>query len=208
VEPAANLDRLEEVFILERLQSARSPSASSEGPRYLPPCWRRSSSRRFSGDTSVPRRLPGSVPGSAAGSDSCAGGWRALSGASAGLLQDAFSGGLLGYNGISKTTVGYLAGIAGRHLIIRGWSTGSCSSHRNSPGPVDTRDRGLCGGASEGVGEGSPPLPLYWKRLRWYSVSEGSGAPARASSSSAPQNSTRIARKARCPNECVRGLRP
>jgi rod shape-determining protein MreD len=46
-----------------------------------------------------------------------------LSGASAGLLQDAFSGGLLGYNGISKTTVGYLAGIAGRHLIIRGWST-------------------------------------------------------------------------------------
>ncbi len=46
-----------------------------------------------------------------------------LSGASAGLLQDAFSGGLLGFNGISKTTVGYLAGIAGRHLIIRGWST-------------------------------------------------------------------------------------
>jgi rod shape-determining protein MreD len=46
-----------------------------------------------------------------------------LSGAAAGLLQDAFSGGLLGFNGISKTTVGYLAGIAGRHLIIRGWST-------------------------------------------------------------------------------------
>ncbi len=46
-----------------------------------------------------------------------------VSGASAGLLQDAFSGGLLGFNGISKTTVGYLAGIAGRHLIIRGWST-------------------------------------------------------------------------------------
>lgn len=46
-----------------------------------------------------------------------------LSGACAGLLQDAFSGGLLGFNGISKTTVGYLAGIAGRHLIIRGWST-------------------------------------------------------------------------------------
>ena len=46
-----------------------------------------------------------------------------LSGASAGLLQDAFSGGLLGFNGISKTTVGYLAGIAGRHLIIRGVST-------------------------------------------------------------------------------------
>jgi rod shape-determining protein MreD len=44
-----------------------------------------------------------------------------VSGALAGLLQDAFSGGLLGYNGIAKTTVGYLAGIAGRHLIIRGW---------------------------------------------------------------------------------------
>lgn len=40
----------------------------------------------------------------------------------AGLLQDAFSGSLLGFNGISKTTVGYLAGIAGHHLIIRGWS--------------------------------------------------------------------------------------
>ena len=48
-----------------------------------------------------------------------------LSGAFAGLLQDAFSGGLLGFNGISKTTVGYLSGIAGRHLIIRGWSTRS-----------------------------------------------------------------------------------
>jgi rod shape-determining protein MreD len=48
-----------------------------------------------------------------------------LSGALAGLLQDAFSGGLLGFNGISKTTVGYLSGIAGRHLIIRGWSTRS-----------------------------------------------------------------------------------
>ena len=46
-----------------------------------------------------------------------------VSGASAGLLQDAFSGGLLGFNGISKTTVGYLSGIAGRHLIIRGWWT-------------------------------------------------------------------------------------
>ncbi len=48
-----------------------------------------------------------------------------LSGALAGLLQDAFSGGLLGLNGISKTTVGYFSGIAGRHLIIRGWSTRS-----------------------------------------------------------------------------------
>ncbi|TDI39726.1 MAG: rod shape-determining protein MreD [Acidobacteria bacterium] len=44
-------------------------------------------------------------------------------GTAAGLLQDAFSGGLLGFNGMSKTTVGYLAGIVGHHLIIRGWST-------------------------------------------------------------------------------------
>ena len=43
-------------------------------------------------------------------------------GTAVGLLQDAFSGGLLGFNGISKTTVGYLAGIAGHQLIIRGWS--------------------------------------------------------------------------------------
>ena len=40
-----------------------------------------------------------------------------------GLLQDAFSGGLLGFNGIAKTSVGYLAGIVGHNLIIRGWST-------------------------------------------------------------------------------------
>jgi rod shape-determining protein MreD len=46
-----------------------------------------------------------------------------VTGAAAGILQDAFSGGLLGYNGISKTTVGYVAGIVGRHLIIRGFST-------------------------------------------------------------------------------------
>jgi rod shape-determining protein MreD len=44
-------------------------------------------------------------------------------GAVAGLVQDAFSGGLLGFNGIAKTTVGYLTGIAGHHLIIRGWSS-------------------------------------------------------------------------------------
>lgn len=41
----------------------------------------------------------------------------------AGLLQDAFSGGLLGFNGIAKTAVGYIAGIAGRHLIVRSWSS-------------------------------------------------------------------------------------
>lgn len=40
-----------------------------------------------------------------------------------GLLQDALSGGLLGFNGISKTVVGYIAGIAGRHLIVRTWSS-------------------------------------------------------------------------------------
>jgi rod shape-determining protein MreD len=48
-----------------------------------------------------------------------------FAGAAAGLLQDAFSGGLLGLNGISKTIVGYLSGIAGRHLIIGGWWTRS-----------------------------------------------------------------------------------
>lgn len=42
-----------------------------------------------------------------------------VTGSVAGLLQDAFSGGLLGFNGIAKTTVGYVAGIAGRHLIVR-----------------------------------------------------------------------------------------
>lgn len=46
-----------------------------------------------------------------------------LTGSVAGLVQDAFSGGLLGFNGISKTAVGYLAGIAGRHLIVRSWSS-------------------------------------------------------------------------------------
>lgn len=45
-----------------------------------------------------------------------------VAGTAAGLVQDAFSGGFLGLNGLSKTTVGYLAGIAGRRLILRGWS--------------------------------------------------------------------------------------
>ena len=45
------------------------------------------------------------------------------SGTVAGLVQDTFSGGLLGFNGIAKTTVGYLAGIAGRHLIVRSWTS-------------------------------------------------------------------------------------
>jgi rod shape-determining protein MreD len=42
-------------------------------------------------------------------------------GTAAGLVQDAFSGGMLGLNGLSKTTVGYLSGIVGRWLIVRGW---------------------------------------------------------------------------------------
>ncbi len=46
-----------------------------------------------------------------------------VTGTVAGLLQDTFSGGLLGFNGIAKTTVGYLAGIAGRHLIVRSWTS-------------------------------------------------------------------------------------
>ena len=46
-----------------------------------------------------------------------------VTGTLAGLLQDTFSGGLLGFNGIAKTTVGYLAGIAGRHLIVRSWTS-------------------------------------------------------------------------------------
>lgn len=45
-----------------------------------------------------------------------------LSGTVGGLIQDAFSGGLLGLNGLSKTTVGYLAGIVIRWLIVRGWA--------------------------------------------------------------------------------------
>ncbi len=45
-----------------------------------------------------------------------------VTGTVAGLIQDTFSGGLLGFNGIAKITVGYLAGIAGRHLIVRSWT--------------------------------------------------------------------------------------
>jgi len=46
-----------------------------------------------------------------------------MTGTFAGLIQDTFSGGLLGFNGIAKTTVGYVAGIAGRHLIVRSWTS-------------------------------------------------------------------------------------
>jgi rod shape-determining protein MreD len=42
-------------------------------------------------------------------------------GTAAGLVQDAFSGGMLGLNGLSKTVVGYLAGLAGNRLILRGF---------------------------------------------------------------------------------------
>ena len=46
-----------------------------------------------------------------------------VTGTVAGLIQDTFSSGPLGFNGIAKTTVGYLAGIAGRHLIVRSWTS-------------------------------------------------------------------------------------
>lgn len=39
-----------------------------------------------------------------------------------GLIQDGFSGGMLGLNGLSKTTMGYLSGVIGRWLILRGWA--------------------------------------------------------------------------------------
>ncbi len=45
-----------------------------------------------------------------------------LTGTVGGLIQDAFSCGLLGLNGLSKTTVGFLAGIVSRWMIIRGWA--------------------------------------------------------------------------------------
>ena len=43
-----------------------------------------------------------------------------VTGSIGGLIQDAFSGGLLGLNGLAKTSVGYLAGLAQQHLIIPG----------------------------------------------------------------------------------------
>lgn len=42
-------------------------------------------------------------------------------GTAAGLVQDAFSGGMLGLNGLSKTVVGYLAGLVGNRFILRGF---------------------------------------------------------------------------------------
>ena len=44
-----------------------------------------------------------------------------FAGTAAGLVQDVFSGAPLGLNGVSKTTIGYLAGIAGHRLVVRGW---------------------------------------------------------------------------------------
>lgn len=81
-------------------------------------------------------------------------------GAAAGLVQDAFSGGLLGFNGIAKTTVGYLAGIAGHHLIIRGWSARALFFVLASA--LDVGILALLGFAAElprVVGEG--PAPIY-----------------------------------------------
>lgn len=46
-----------------------------------------------------------------------------VTGTTAGLVQDSFSGALLGLNGLSKTTVGYLCGVIGHWLIIRGSTT-------------------------------------------------------------------------------------
>lgn len=46
-----------------------------------------------------------------------------VTGTTAGLIQDSFSGAILGLNGLSKTTVGYLCGVIGHWLIIRGWTT-------------------------------------------------------------------------------------
>ena len=46
-----------------------------------------------------------------------------VTGTTAGLVQDSFSGALLGLNGLSKTTVGYLCGVIGHWLIIRGSAT-------------------------------------------------------------------------------------
>ncbi len=45
-----------------------------------------------------------------------------FSGTAAGLVQDVFSGAPPGLNGVSKTTIGYLAGIAGHRLVVRGWA--------------------------------------------------------------------------------------
>jgi rod shape-determining protein MreD len=46
-----------------------------------------------------------------------------VTGTASGLVQDSFSGAILGLNGLSKTTVGYLCGVIGHWLIIRGWAT-------------------------------------------------------------------------------------
>jgi rod shape-determining protein MreD len=44
-----------------------------------------------------------------------------VAGTMAGLVQDAYSAGILGLNGFSKSTVGYLAGLLGGRLILRGF---------------------------------------------------------------------------------------
>lgn len=41
-----------------------------------------------------------------------------LSGAAAGLVQDALSSGLVGIGGLAKTVIGFLAGLVGTHFIV------------------------------------------------------------------------------------------
>jgi cell shape-determining protein MreD len=79
----------------------------------------------------------------------------------AGLVQDGFSGGMLGLNGLSKTTVGYLSGIIGRWLIIRGW--GARFLFFFAASAVDLLILALVGSAVERpvvIGEGIAPLIL------------------------------------------------
>jgi rod shape-determining protein MreD len=82
-------------------------------------------------------------------------------GTAAGLVQDGFSGGMLGLNGLSKTTIGYLSGIIGRWLIIRGWGARFLFFFVASA--VDLLILALVGSAVERpivIGEGITPLIL------------------------------------------------
>jgi rod shape-determining protein MreD len=82
-------------------------------------------------------------------------------GTAAGLVQDAFSGGMLGLNGLSKTTIGYLSGIVGRWLIVRGWGARFLFFFVASA--ADLLILALVGSAVERpivIGEGMTPLIL------------------------------------------------
>jgi rod shape-determining protein MreD len=82
-------------------------------------------------------------------------------GTAAGLIQDAFSGGMLGLNGLSKTTIGYLSGIVGRWLIVRGWGARFLFFFVASA--ADLLILALVGSAVERpivIGEGMTPLIL------------------------------------------------